>query len=277
MAKSRWFRYGLLTLLAVMAVFCVAFAWIGNRLHSAQVRRAAETELKSVGGLIYYEHQYDDEGDYNPNLDSPGPAIFRHLFGDDLYFEVVGVAHDDYVGGFPSGKKVEQALTQLEKFPQLRFVWIEGKRISDDGALVLSRLAGLEDLRLSHTAITDAGLSHFSALPSLRVLDVSGCRIHDAGVAKLSNSLMLEELDLSDTPITDVSLTYLAKMKSLQCLGVSRTEVTRAGVNEFRLQVPRCEVLCEYPDGEDAKRPANRTITFGNASKVAAPPPAAPR
>src|SRR5262249_32223565 len=54
------------------------------------------------------------------------------------------------------------------------------------GLAHLAGLAGLVELELAGTAVTDKGLVRLKQHPQLRVLDLAGTKVTDDGVAKLA-------------------------------------------------------------------------------------------
>ena len=52
--------------------------------------------------------------------------------------------------------------------------------VGDPAARALSRLLRLSDVRLSHTRLTDTGLSAFAGHPSLEAVYVQGCAVTSA-------------------------------------------------------------------------------------------------
>jgi Leucine-rich repeat (LRR) protein len=53
----------------------------------------------------------------------------------------------------------------------------------------LSKLPGLQRLRLDHTQVTDAGLRHLKGLTRLELLDLDSTQVSDAGVVELQRAL----------------------------------------------------------------------------------------
>ncbi len=82
-----------------------------------------------------------------------------------------------------------------------------------DQVVGLERLKGLtnlEELRLEHTQVTDAGLVHLKGLSNLRGLNLWATQLTDAGLVHLEGLTNLETLFLAFTQVTD------AGVKSLQ-------------------------------------------------------------
>ena len=79
-------------------------------------------------------------------------------------------------------------------------------------------LAGLRQLLIYETQITDAGIQHLTALPSL------------------------EFLDIRLTKVTDKGMKYLANIPTLKQVCISGTAITEEGVIEFQAARPDCDV-----------------------------------
>jgi hypothetical protein len=75
--------------------------------------------------------------------------------------------------------------------------------ITDDGLKRISRMHGLEQLRLASPRVTDAGLECLSELKQLRFLHLIGMPITDAGLDRLHSLTSLESLYLDDTQATE--------------------------------------------------------------------------
>ena len=134
-------------------------------------------------------------------------------------------------------------------------------------------------LRLTGTAITEAGLAHLANLGSLVALDLEVCeeiadegcqtlgemkqlkalvlkktgfqpkKISSAGVANLGTLRNLEVLNLYGNPIKDESLTALAELSELRELDLSLTAITDAGLTHLAplKKLQRLELL--YSEG----------------------------
>ena len=112
----------------------------------------------------------------------------------------------------------------------------------------------VRNLCLSHTQVTDAGLSHVRGLDQLLWVDLSFTDTGDAGLANLVEAQQLnqlslektritsagldmvgafrqlEELDLSQTALGDDDLPKLARLTRLKVLWLTGTQVTDAGL-----------------------------------------------
>jgi len=108
--------------------------------------------------------------------------------------------------------------------------------ISDTTLCNVQYLLAVEQLYLTWTGISDAGLSIISTITTLKTLALGNCfNITDTGVAHLSNLVNLEELDLSysdECEITDQSMYSISNLAGLKKLNISRCKrVTDNGLS----------------------------------------------
>ena len=57
--KRRWYQYSLRSLLIVMFLFCLLFAWGGYKVRQAEKQKAAVAWVEKNGGWVGYDYQYD--------------------------------------------------------------------------------------------------------------------------------------------------------------------------------------------------------------------------
>jgi hypothetical protein len=125
--------------------------------------------------------------------------------------------------------------TTVIRFPSLRTVDLRRcARITDNGLLVVSGLAGLKSLTLSYNHVTDVGLGMvLSSLPVLEELDVTGC--HELSIEVLRYFRVPPRLQrlrcgLNDD-FDDEMLEILAEVTQLRALTlVNCRSVTNDGV-----------------------------------------------
>jgi delta 1-pyrroline-5-carboxylate dehydrogenase len=114
-------------------------------------------------------------------------------------------------------------------------------------------LKELDDLRLTGTQITDAGMEHLAKLQSLKYLRVEDTRISDPGLEKIGKIASLETLDLTLTKITDAGLERLIDLRNLKALNLQQTKVTAAGMEKIQKALPKCKVV-GMDSGGNAKK-----------------------
>jgi hypothetical protein len=124
-------------------------------------------------------------------------------------------------------------LTQLQNLTRLRSLNLfRNKRLTDAAIETLVEFAELEELNISSTQITDAGLDRISReLTELKRLNFRNSRqIVDAGLEKLLQRPELEALLCGNTSITDAGLAHLGKLSSLHELEIRKTKITNDGL-----------------------------------------------
>jgi hypothetical protein len=83
-----------------------------------------------------------------------------------------------------------------------------------DGRLVqmpFQDLSPLRTLDLSHTDVTDAGLTHLERLTQLQWLNLGGTKVTDSGLQHLKGLTELQRLLLDGTQVTDKGRAKLQK------------------------------------------------------------------
>lgn len=117
------------------------------------------------------------------------------------------------------------------------------KDFNDEHLAKLSPVsAGLVDVNLGATSITDAGAATLGKMSRLRKLWLNGTGITDSGLDALRSLSDLEYLNLYGTEITDAGLKKLAGLKNLKKLYLWQTKVTPGAVEEFKKSVTDCDV-----------------------------------
>ena len=187
----------------LVLVLGVGMGWYAR---SVTRQLAAVAAIKRAGGSVDYDINW---GHYNPDILDPNgrPRAPKWLA------ERLGV---DYVG----------RVVYVDLMPT-RF---SGKPTADDKTLAyLSQLDHLENLILTGTAITDAGMAHIEGLKQLR------------------------NLELGNTKVTDRGLKHLKGMTQLGQLSLYGSKVSDEGVLDLEVSLPRVQVIRE----DDLSLPSN--------------------
>lgn len=145
-------------------------------------------------------------------------------------------------------------LRKLSRMKNLEELTIYGNPTEVDFA-DLECLTKLKRLDLV-TQANDAALSHVQKLAGLNELDLTSTAVTDVGLMSLRGLTGLRELHLADTAITDTGLEHLRGLSSLQYLTVGKTHVTAVGIRKLKEAIPALivdEVYREYPDGDGDK------------------------
>ena len=124
-------------------------------------------------------------------------------------------------------------LNHLERLTKLRSLNLfRNKRLTDSAMDTLVKFSQLEELNISSTQITNAGLGRLvGELTHLKKLNFRNTRtINDAGLKRLLQRPKLEVLLCGNTFITDVGLAHIGELSALQELEVRKTKITDNGL-----------------------------------------------
>lgn len=109
---------------------------------------------------------------------------------------------------------------------------LEGTVSHDEDLIHLRDFDHLEQLSLSRSRITNAGLAHIENFTNLTGLDLGETSVTD--LVKLRNLKNLTDLHLNSTKISDASLVHLEGLSKLKCLVLSRTKITGVGLKHIK-------------------------------------------
>lgn len=161
-------QYSLRTLLVLITVVAV---WLAIQVNRARKQQLAVQAIETVGGSVYYEHEFDQKGEFDQSRKPRAGAWARKMVGDEFFRKVIEVR-------FPAGAKVTDAdLRHLSSLPYLEALY-------------------LPDYDLSHgfggggaLAITDEGLDELKRVTSLKYLEIYGAGVTDKGIQELKEAL----------------------------------------------------------------------------------------
>jgi hypothetical protein len=214
----RWrFQFSIRPLLVLTIAVAVPCSWLAVDMKAAREQHDSVEALAKMRGKIFYEWQFDADGNLLPNAQPPGPEWLRNLLGGDFFTTVVGA-------------DLANSVSRL------------ANDVSDAGLAHLARLTQLQWLWLDRTKITDTGLVYLKGLTHLKILYLNDTQITDAGLAHLAGLKQLEALVLDFTQITDAGLVYLAGLPQLQRLELGGTKVTDEGVRKLQQALPNCKI-----------------------------------
>jgi len=124
-------------------------------------------------------------------------------------------------------------LKRLPRLRYLRYLWLAGSPVSDQGMRSLSRLPNLRDLFLNRTNVTGTGAVHLQALSKLERLVLSDAPVNDRGLASVASLKHLRILQLDGTRITDAGASHLRHLATLVDLDVSGTQLTNRAIADL--------------------------------------------
>jgi len=249
--KPRFFRYSLRTLLIVVTVLCISFAWLGVQIKRVREHRQAVVQIEKLGGIVTY--------DWDPPGQRPVKTWARKLFGDDFL-------NSEMLVWFSEDNKFNDThIIRLIELPNLKFLSLESTEVTNSGLEQLNGMTNLEELSLSrnHTA---ASLTHLKTLPQLRYLEISETQITGSELRHLKELPGLEglglrgsqldangwhhfmtlrnirRLDITDPNLTDENLDDLCVLTWLDYLNLLYTQVTDEGVDKLLRALPTTSI-----------------------------------
>ena len=184
--QRRWFQFSLRTLLIVMTVCAVAFAWWS---YKARQQREVVAALKKNAMIVYdFREQRLKKPPY-------WPAWLVNIVGVDYFANVTEVHfHDDTTDADMRG---------LSKLTTLKLVRIHCPRVTDAGLKELAGLSSLQELTIYHARVTDEGVAELVGLRELHTLHLDTTKITDKGLMKLAELKSLRGLNVDNTRVTD--------------------------------------------------------------------------
>lgn len=116
---------------------------------------------------------------------------------------------------------------------------LQGPEFGDVDLKLLQPAISLEEIILSESQVTDAGIMHLLSLPHLKRIDLSHTKITDSALKQLASVENLETLNLSGTAITDRGLAHFKGHPHLTILRLDGCrDLSVAGLLALR-QCPR--------------------------------------
>ena len=164
--KLSWYQYSLRSLLIVMFLFCILFAWGGYKIRQAEKQKEAVAWVEKMGGSVVYDYQYDEKGNWNPMTQPPGPDWLREWIGVDYFCDVYEVNYLVVSKSIPD-RHLED-LYPLVSLTHLRVLALTNSQVSNLSSL--ESLTNLERLYLSSTLVTKEEVQKLQlALPNCKI------------------------------------------------------------------------------------------------------------
>ena len=133
------------------------------------------------------------DGEVGTDASQPGePIVSLRLFNCTLSDKVVLALLRNMprleVLNLRGGLTGDELLAGMGRMP-IRYLSLQGTRVTDAGLPHLSRLTGLKELILSDTDISDEGLIHLHGLSTLNQVVLDGTRTTRTGISRLREAL----------------------------------------------------------------------------------------
>lgn len=126
---------------------------------------------------------------------------------------------------------VDSDLSSLENLLGLRELNLTRNQALTAKAMPsLSKLVGLEVLRLGASEVDSKSLAALSGMKKMRILELDRSQVNDAGMAHLANMHKLEELNLWMTGVTNKGLAQIGQHTTLRVLNLQSTKVNAKGM-----------------------------------------------
>jgi Leucine-rich repeat (LRR) protein len=130
----------------------------------------------------------------------------------------------------------DSQLIELARLPKLETLDLSHTRISDEGLSYLKSAPAIADLNLYYAEqITDQGLGAIREWKHLKRLNVRGTRVSDGALEIISHLQQLEALDIANTPTMDNGLDNLITLVNLKELSLGRRRESDNEVELLRL------------------------------------------
>jgi hypothetical protein len=175
--KRRWLRFSLRTLLIAMTLLTVV---LGYRLNQIQRRHQAVAVIRSMGGQVVYNYDFDSPADRSDKW-------VRWL--------------QEFMGS---------------RSAKVQTIILNGKAFDDQFMReYISRFPRFYYLQLFHVSVTDEGLAQVKRNEDLSLVDLWDLPITEAGVMQLKSLKRLKRLRLYDIPITEAGFVELKSFPAL--------------------------------------------------------------
>ncbi len=127
----------------------------------------------------------------------------------------------------------DRGFAEIARMKNLRWLRANSLPVSDEAVAKFAELEHMERLELPGTQITDRACEIIAGLP-IQELDLSGTKITDAGIAKLKKLKKLQKLNLENTGVSDECFAAIGGMTKLDDLNLSGTKVTGKGISALK-------------------------------------------
>jgi len=119
----------------------------------------------------------------------------------------------DNYGEIVSARFIQSQIEEIQNGKSSQLMLYD-TRNTDAYLAEIDSLAGLQDLHLDRTDVTDDGINNLAKLPGLELLSITGGRITNNAIICLSSAPKLRRLELYDTLISDEGISELSQISS---------------------------------------------------------------
>lgn len=133
-----------------------------------------------------------------------------------------------------SKKGAQWEINQNGRVKRVHMGSLQGSpRYNDQDLRHVAGLVELEELILSNSDITDAGMPALANILQLKYLDLNGTRVTDDGLRYVQNMQQLKQLCLAFCQLTDGAMDELVALHSLEMLNLNFTNITDTGIRRL--------------------------------------------
>ena len=174
--------------------------------------------------------------------------------------------------GDESAAPLVMALAQDTQLIYANFRLI-GKNVEDKHITPLSDIANLNELDLSNTKISGAGLAAIKNNKSMTKLSLANTVIDDAALKHIEGLTNLMSINLYNTKVTDAGLAVLKNMKFLRKVYAWKSGITENGAAELKKALPNVDVnlgfkLAKVEPKKEEKKEEVKQVSFNKKCPV---------
>ena len=201
-----------------------------------------------VTHVVHIDPPATADGTLSPELwtivSSLSHVLVRLTFTTDATLQQLS-QHPGVCGLNISGRSTVTAkgISELQKCPNLRFLYWSGVPVSSDLLSTVSQLSQLRGFGINDAPVTSEMLGSITQLSQLESMSLQNTGTTDADVVQIVKLTNLKALFLDKSKVTDTGLQSLKSLKDLTMLSVRGLNVTPQAVADFEAALPKCLVL----------------------------------
>ena len=201
----------------------------------------------------------------------PSPEIKAVAVSDAEKAAIAKLSSGEGIGDEATAPLV-MALAQDTQLIYANFRLI-GKNVEDKHITPLSDIANLNELDLSNTKITGAGLAAIKNSKRITKLSLANTGVDDAALKHIEGLTNLMSINLYNTKVTDAGLSVLKNMKFLRKVYAWKSGITENGATELKKVLPNADVnlgfkLAKVEPKEEKKKEEVKQVSFNKKCPV---------
>ena len=201
----------------------------------------------------------------------PSPEIKAVAVSDAEKAAIAKLSSGEGIGD-ESAAPLVMALAQDTQLIYANFRLI-GKNVEDKHITPLSDIANLNELDLSNTKISGAGLAAIKNSKRITKLSLANTVVDDAALKHIEGLTNLMSINLYNTKVTDAGLSVLKNMKFLRKVYAWKSGITENGATELKKALPNVDVnlgfkLAKVEPKEEKKKEEVKQVSFNKKCPV---------